>query len=578
MKKVVILVLSILTVTFAVNKNLTQVKTILVDDNKTITRTELNSTSRFSPINPLPSLPLIGRVEVIGYTTFDIQYNGPVYTHCRVDPVYGIHCYWLYSNFAPATDRNQRYNFYDFLTRTWLGDINVYTIRSGFGGMDYIPTGPYAGCAVASTHQTISAVITPKIGRDIAPGAGLFEYTQALGGYQWPAVGVTNNEAIHVADMTAADYALWYTRCQPWGTWSTPVLIPDDLGTYPMFPDHNIAASKTSNKVVIMWVCANDVGQMRGFYKLSADGGITWGTQTQIPFPPSTIATPSFWITSLFGMFDNLDNLHIVADVSDGSNTLPAEIWHYCQINPQPWTLIHHFDAESIAAGVGSNALFACRPSIVQAPGTTGNFYVAWEQFDSLNYEPLTSLLRGEIWVAELTNNGQTLTRKGRITDLNTTSKRTPCIGGVKNDTVFVQYLVDSIAGFAVAATPVGPVTNNPIILHRFHKNSLPVAIEEGNPTPKIYNFALSSATPNPSNITTKIAYSLPTISNVHLTIYDVLGRPIRTLVSGTKTPGEYSAIWDGRTNTGSKVQNGIYFYTLKSSDKSISRKLIRTY
>ena len=48
-------------------------------------------------------------------------------------------------------------------------------------------------------------------------------------------------------------------------------------------------------------------------------------------------------------------------------------------------------------------------------------------------------------------------------------------------------------------------------------------------------------------------------------------------MVSGTKTPGEYTAIWDGKDANGNKTQAGIYFYTLSTADKSVSRKIIRT-
>lgn len=576
MKKVLILLLLILVATYAVDKNLTKATKVIMDD-KSITPNISNSSilySRSSQPTPLSPMPLIGRQEVIGYTTFDVWYNGPVYTNCRVDPVAnGIHCHWLYSNFAPGTDRNEYYNFYDFSSNAWsfpAGNV-VFSLRSGFGGMDY---DPITGCAVVSTHQTISGVITPVVGRDAAPGAGLFDVSPAANTYQWPPVAVTHDQAIHIIHMLAADYTLRYTRCSPWNTWSTPILIPD---TPPGFPDHNIAASKTSNKVIVTWVSQADV-QERGWYKLSTTGGTTWGAQTQIPFPPSTIPTPSFYITSLFAMFDNSDNLHIVADVSNGTQIMPAEIWHYCPTNTPAWRMVHRYtvDTLNLIAGIGSNALLACRPSIVQAPGTTGNFYVAWEQFDTLNVEVTTSQLRGDIWVAELTNNGQTVTRKGRITDPNTTSKRTPIIGGVKNDTVFVMYLMDSIAGFYSAGTPVGRGTVNPVILQRFHKNSLPIAIAEENPG-TIYNLTLNSAYPNPSLHTTNISYIVPVTGNVNLTIYDILGRPVRTLVSGTKTPGEYTAIWDGKDATGKKAEAGIFFYTLKTADKSVSRKLIRS-
>jgi hypothetical protein len=568
MKKLAVLVL-LVAVAFAVN---TKVQTVLppVEDNRTNVGTPPNGTT------PAPDyMPLIGRIEPIMYTSYDWQCNGPMHRAMILDPVAnGFHCYWMWSNFVPATDRNQRYNFYDFSTRTWnwLDGVNVYTERSGFGSMDRDPS---TGCAIATTHRGGTGAINMFTARDQAPGAGLFEYGTQLTGFQWPMAAVTNNQAIHVAVLNTVDQdSLWYARMQPWNTWTTPIRFPTDPSHTPLFPDHNIASSKTSNKVCIMWEMSEDVGQERAFYRTSTDGGNTWSAaDIQLPFPPTTNLTPSYNISSLFAMYDNSDNLHFVISVADTGRTIPAEIWHYCPTNPTPWKLVHYYTAETLNAAVGYNAIFATRPTIVQA--STGNFYVTWEQFDSLNFEPVTSLARADIYCAELTNNGQTVTRKGRITDPNTTSKRFPCVGGVKDDTVFVIYEIDSIAGFENYTQ--GPATRNPVICQRFHRLSLPPGVEE-NPSGPIYNFTLNSAYPNPSNSNMKISYSVSTANNVELTIYDVVGRPIRTLVNGTKTAGEYSAIWNGRTNTGEKVQAGIYFYTLTTPDRSISRKLIRTY
>ncbi|MEO0082927.1 MAG: T9SS type A sorting domain-containing protein [candidate division WOR-3 bacterium] len=590
MKRVLIMLFVVVMASFALNRDLAKVQTVFFDENEISANSSITN-QRPSVNTALSPLPIIGRTEVIGTSTYDWQYNGPVYTHCIVDPVAnGVHCGWMYANTQPsagAPERNQYYNFYDFTTRTWaFGNTGtpVYTARSGFGGMS---ADPVTGNVVISTHQSIGGVLTPVFARDQVPGGGLFEYSQGPTGYQWPPIGVTYNQSVHSAVISVSSAAtgssdsVYYTRSNTatWPTtWTTPFYIQPPAPSAG-FCNQNIAASRTSNKVIVLWEQSEDDYPERAFYRLSTDGGATWGATTQLPFPPSVGGVnPSFHITSLFAMFDAQDNLHIVASVMhyEGTSgyTIPAQIWHYCPANTPAWSLIHHYEADTLNAPVGYNALFATRPSIAQDP-TTGNFYVAWEQFDSLNYEPITTLARADIYVAELTNNGQTVTRKGRITDPNTTSKRFPCVGGVKNDTVFVQYIVDSIAGFELYTQ--GTWTHNPIVVHRFHKNSLPlVGIEENNSN-KYYHFTLKPALPNPMHSQTTIHYSLPTKSNVDLTIYDILGRPIKTLVSGIKSAGEYSITWDGTDNAGKKVQSGIYFYTLKTQDKSQTHKLIIT-
>jgi hypothetical protein len=578
MKKVLLLLVIVAALSAAHNRKLETVLPNINDERANLGFPVLQTTS------PVENLPIIGRIEVVGYTTYDWQYNGPVYTHCRYCPtsgVEGLHCYWMYSNFNPGTDRNQRYNFYDFTTRTWnwpLQGVNVYSARSGFGSFDYDPV---SGCGVALTHQSVGGVLSPVAARDIFPGGGLFEYSTGPSAYQWPAVGVTQNQALHVACVDGASSdSIWYTRCQPWGTWTTPMKIHTP-GSTPLFPDHNIAASKTSNKVVILWECSEDPYPERAFYRISLDGGLSWQPEVQLPFPPSMYGVnPSYHISSLFAMFDNQDNLRIVASVMhyDGTSgyTIPSQIWLYSPQSglPNPWTLIHHYDADTLNAPVGYNATFACRPSITQA--SDGKFYVAWEQFDSLNYEPTTTLARADIWVAEVSNNGQTVTRKGRITDPNTTSKRFPCVGGVKDDTVFVQYFIDSIAGFELYTQ--GRTTLNPVVLHRFHRNHLPATGIEENAQNNLKSFGFTSINPNPSAFRTTITYNLPQRTDVEVNIYDITGRPVRKLFKGMQSEGENSLCWDGKDDKGNRIQPGLYFVTLKTEYSFSSSKIIRSY
>jgi hypothetical protein len=579
MRKYLLLLLCLSAISYAiVNKDLTRIQFAIPNDKDN--RTQTINRSATTPTTPTSNEDsrMPWREEVIGYTTYDWQYSGPVYSHCRVDPANGVHCYWMYSNFNPATDRNQRYNFYDFSTRTWnwTEGEQSFAIRSGFGGMDI---DPLTGCYVASTHQTIGGVLTPVVAQDIAPGAGIEAYCQGPSGYRWPAVAVTQNQAIHIAMIdTTSQYSLWYSRIQPWGTWSTPISILPS----PMYPSHNIAASKISNKVIILWVeMLPDSAYHNAYYKLSNDGGITWEPTVQLTFPPAFSgivgAAPSFNLASLFACFDNNDIFHIVASVNavfydSFAEITPAEIWHYCPVNNPAWSFIFRYNPFGLPQYVGYNAIIADRPSIIQDP-TTSYFYVTWEVFDSLNYEPLTTLARADIWVAELRNNGQFESFRDRLTSPNTTSKRFPCIGGIKDDTIFIQYMIDSIAGFENMTQ--GRATRNPVVVLRRYRNEY--SIEEEFAKEKYYNFALLTATPNPFTSHTTIRYSLPAKSRVSLSIFDASGRLVKTLVDELKTSGVYTATWNGKYNNGIEVKSSIYFYSLKTAAKLISGKIIKT-
>lgn len=88
----------------------------------------------------------------------------------------------------------------------------------------------------------------------------------------------------------------------------------------------------------------------------------------------------------------------------------------------------------------------------------------------------------------------------------------------------------------------------------------------------------LSQNVPNPFNPVTTISYGVPATSEgripVSLRIYDVQGRKVRDLVQGDHEPGTFSALWDGRDESGRRVHSGVYFYRLQVGVESLTRKM----
>jgi hypothetical protein len=90
-----------------------------------------------------------------------------------------------------------------------------------------------------------------------------------------------------------------------------------------------------------------------------------------------------------------------------------------------------------------------------------------------------------------------------------------------------------------------------------------------------IYLFMLYQNKPNPFKSQTAIRYSLPTKGKVTLQVYDVTGRIVKTLINEDKKPGIYNTIWNGTDNRGTKVSQGVYFYTLKADGQKIQKKML---
>lgn len=80
-------------------------------------------------------------------------------------------------------------------------------------------------------------------------------------------------------------------------------------------------------------------------------------------------------------------------------------------------------------------------------------------------------------------------------------------------------------------------------------------------------SYALHEAAPNPFNPATTISYDVPFNSRVRITVYNVLGQMVDTLVDREHTAGTHKAVWQGRNRAGASVGSGVYIYRLTSED-----------
>jgi hypothetical protein len=78
-------------------------------------------------------------------------------------------------------------------------------------------------------------------------------------------------------------------------------------------------------------------------------------------------------------------------------------------------------------------------------------------------------------------------------------------------------------------------------------------------------SFLLTQNFPNPFNGETNIIYSLPENRKIELTVYDILGTEIITLVNEFQVAGEYDVTWNGKNTYGAQMPSGIYFYRISA-------------
>jgi len=544
----------------------------------------------------IPPKALVGTIDTIGGTTYDWWANGPMYRMIVNSPTYGVHALWMYSAATTGQDfpdRNMRYNFYDITSHTWnwidadymQSGVNVFDKRAGYGSVDIDPA---TGIAIVGGHVPSGSNVVPRVARDAAPGAGIFEYADGepvLGVVQWPPIAVNQNGTISIFPMTAA-YDMSYSNILPgnWPTFSTPLtgIVPS-----PGFSSHNIAASKVSNKVSLVWEIQSDIPQ-DAYQMHSTDGGITWDSPSNL-VPPNAFGgdtLTSYYITSLFPWYDLQDKFHVVCNlmpyVNDTGYIIPAQVWHYCPDNTPQWSRIHtaSVDPANFLNPLTINATLACRPSIGQ--DDDGNLFVVWEQFDTLNYEPSTSRARADIWGSGSRDNGLTWGDGFKIAEAGTHSLRFPAIIDLAlegdPDTVYIIYEDDSVSGFYVSAgtTPSeGPPSPNPVVVQKVLTESpiykwFPDAVtEQKNIKPVTMDAVVS---PNPFHARTQISYAVPSAGRVVLEVFDLTGRSIARPVDGLKSAGRYSA-----TLSAKGLVPGVYVARLSAGGRCLTRKLVVT-
>jgi flagellar hook assembly protein FlgD len=91
----------------------------------------------------------------------------------------------------------------------------------------------------------------------------------------------------------------------------------------------------------------------------------------------------------------------------------------------------------------------------------------------------------------------------------------------------------------------------------------------------QLVEFTLSQNYPNPFNPVTAIHYDLPEDALVNITIYDMMGRIVKTMVNAQQNAGYKSVIWDATNNAGQSVSAGLYLYTIQAGVFRQTKKMV---
>ncbi|GAB4372184.1 MAG: hypothetical protein Kow0042_15370 [Calditrichia bacterium] len=146
-----------------------------------------------------------------------------------------------------------------------------------------------------------------------------------------------------------------------------------------------------------------------------------------------------------------------------------------------------------------------------------------------------------------------------------------------------VTLNIQGFAGRTVIIKPGIQLSNISLTALNFNAGDvyLPVSVTPKEQTAQTYRnlipatIMLNSNYPNPFNSVTIIHYQLPASERVELTIYNLLGQKVKTLVSGLKPAGQHRVTWDGRDDAGREVASGVYIYRLQAGSYTAVRKML---
>ncbi|MEJ2722254.1 MAG: FlgD immunoglobulin-like domain containing protein, partial [bacterium] len=91
----------------------------------------------------------------------------------------------------------------------------------------------------------------------------------------------------------------------------------------------------------------------------------------------------------------------------------------------------------------------------------------------------------------------------------------------------------------------------------------------------RISELSLDQNHPNPFNPSTAISFTLPRREKTNLSIYDVEGKLVTTLVDETLDAGLNEVIWYGKDARGNPASAGVYFYRLSAGRRTLTKKMV---
>ena len=546
---------------------------IAVPSENGATLPQKNPSTFIAPSVP-PSPSAVGTYTGIsGY--FDYQLNAGSAQYIRLDKTDAtgnkIHAIFMTAldSLAPTgPTRRTAYVYSSNGGQTWtsFSSLAVPNRRSGYPAMDMLQ-GSTQGVIIAN-HNDPGTGLSTVVFVDSPPGTGAFSELNtpaALGGDEpiWPGVAGTADGSIVLSASRSAAGTGHYSRTTDFASW-TPwaTTVPSASAGLP------VKANGTGRVAIALnrsFVTPDD-----GIYILeSTNNGSTWpGSATNIAPDPRVVGRDTFAHTLGVDMVYNGTALYAAfAETNIGVNapTDSAQISFWSQatgvkvaaskVNTPNITPFENLPT--------LNCVTLDMPSIGMS-GTT--IVIAYQGM--INKDTASNgYNNNDIFLVQSNNGGATWSAPRNITNTRGLDERFVSVAPWNEPgKVNLVWQEDPQAGGNIIGDPGATVNRTRQV---FLKTTLTdVRIEDLLPQ----QFALGQNYPNPFNPATKIQYRLPFGSDVKLSVYNLLGQEVATLVNGYRTAGSYEADF-----TATKLASGVYYYTLKAGRFTETKKMILT-
>lgn len=456
----------------------------------------------------------------------------------------------------------------------WQPDTRL-TNASGFStNSDLSASGSFIHAVWQDTRDGNSEIFYKKSTNEGITWDADIQLTNLPSSKSLPSV-ITAASIVHIIwqDNRDGNFEIYYKRSTNNGvSWDADVRLTNNTA---VSQDAIITAEGFA--VNVIWRDTRS-GTYEIYYKRSIDGGDTWSADTMLTAHSTGLASSMSF--SIFG-----SNIHIAW--SDSRHNDDYEIYYKNSTNG--------------GLSWGTDIRLTISVAISESPAITSNsseVHVVWTDLRDSN-------INSEVYFKRSTDNGSTWGSDTRLTVYAHAMNPAIMISGMivhvswhnstGSEIHYLRSLNNGInwelseqlsSSFSGAYQPNIAITGSKahIIWHDVRNGSTNSEIYyKGNPTGNTIgistisseipdNFSLSQNYPNPFNPTTNIKFAIPKSGFVKLTVFDMLGREVETLVNENLNAGTYNADWNA-----SKFSSGVYFYMIETEGFTETKKMILT-